>query len=303
MLYKFSELRFVLKLIGVLHRNFNQVFAIKKLIDFLDPNNIRRKSSLRLSRKHQIFIDKHGGKYLLDTNQHIDYRFFMQGFFDEKVLLQLKEYGSNQEVFYIDVGANVGLVLIPCAILGYSSLAIEPIKEHLAKLKNNIKLNNNLNIFIEEFALVSERAITKCQSLTLYMPPGNSGATSSNSNWSPSKSKNDIHKVPITTLDSLIVKYENIINSKKLLIKIDVEGMELEVLEGALNTLASYEFMIVMEWKNVENFSLRSKKLQKFIEDNSLEVFALSMDSQSKTLIRIPFRVECAYEDIIITKA
>jgi FkbM family methyltransferase len=271
-----------------------------RLIELLDPNNIRRHSRKPFPRIEVKFEDTFGAKYILDLGQHVDYRLFMNGSFNQVVPEIIRRFGGNKEVALVDVGANVGLVTISCAIQGYSVLAIEPIKSHIEKLRRNLVINSGLDVIVEEFAVTSSQF--NDAEITLYSPPGNSGATSLDANWNPSVANSFKSSVKTTTIDILIEKHKEVIGSKKILLKIDVEGMEIEVLEGAINTLAKYEFLIIMEWKNPKVNAKRNLALEEFLNRNNLEIFTIFLDKSSGKLSQAAFTFSKNYEDVFICK-
>lgn len=79
--------------------------------------------------------------------------------------------------------------------------------------------------------------------------------------------------VPMRTLDSLAIKNDL---KGKVLLKIDVEGAELDVLRGAVGTLPLCDFVILESWINITDKGLSKSNfaaLVSFMESNSFEVF------------------------------
>jgi FkbM family methyltransferase len=124
---------------------------------------------------------------------------------------------------FADIGANIGsYTMLASAEIGARTVTIEPLPATFNNLEQNISLNrignlvNALNIGIG-----SKKGVLK---FTKAHDTGNHVATGD---------ETDVTEVPIDTLDNLFA------TEQPVLIKIDVEGFETEVLNGANNTLSS----------------------------------------------------------------
>ena len=128
----------------------------------------------------------------------------------------------------IDVGACFGThSLYFAAICGLSVLAIEPRSDNFEVLLKNIELNRPVNIRVLNAAVGSHTGfVTLAQELA-----GNRGSTVAT--VAPIG-------IPLLTIDSLST-------SAVALLKIDVEGMELDVLHGAEATIKHNRPMIYVE--------------------------------------------------------
>jgi FkbM family methyltransferase len=128
---------------------------------------------------------------------------------------------------FVDVGANVGLYTCLVAAIGKRVIAIEPLRQNLDVLSQNVSLNPALRSMIEILPVgVSDHA----GSAAIY---GFGSVASLNSTWNATA--NSHHEtIALSTLDELI---GNRFAGARLLIKIDVEGCELSVLRGAKQTL------------------------------------------------------------------
>lgn len=142
----------------------------------------------------------------------------------------------------IDAGANVGLLTSPmCAAVGASGSvwAVEPLPanvERLHVLKDDNKLDQ-LKVF--PVALSASESTGR---LRLSSRPGGSGAASFVAPWG----KEEFVEVTTTPLDQLTERSPK--TGPLRLIKLDVEGFEVEVLAGAAATLATWRPMIICEF-------------------------------------------------------
>ena len=137
---------------------------------------------------------------------------------------------------FVDVGANIGLFTSLAIRQGASKiLAIEPHSESFGFLKTTIDKNNPLmSVSAEKVALGSQGGEGR-----LYLNPFNKGDNRMNY----SKELIEGERVEIKTLDSICAQYG--INSIDFL-KIDVQGSELGILQGAVGVLGNSRRCIIM---------------------------------------------------------
>ncbi len=178
------------------------------------------------------------------VDKGLEKKIFDNGVYEEGALTVIGKCLRKGDIF-VDVGSNIGLMsLLSSRIVceGGEVYSFEPQPNTFAILKTNIEINKADNIFGYNIALGSVRG-----SATIYNSHnGNRGAASFiKSTESCSKGVN----VSIQTLDDFISE-KNISNIR--MIKIDVEGWELEVLKGAQNILGSPEAPIIcIEYSNL----------------------------------------------------
>lgn len=128
---------------------------------------------------------------------------------------------------FIDVGANLGYYTCLALQNGRGVLAIEPQQRNLRSLFQNLITNGwERNAEVMPVALAAEPGL-----LTLYGASGPSASLLKS--WAGYSSR--YHQtVPVSTLDNLLAGR---FAGERLLVKIDVEGAELGVLQGAQATL------------------------------------------------------------------
>lgn len=128
---------------------------------------------------------------------------------------------------FIDVGANIGVQSIYALASGAfaRAIAIEPEPHNFALLERNLRLNG-LERRIEA---VEAAASADAGHLQLVRHHKNHGAHSAEGGFG--KHGMDILRVPAITLDGLLVR-QGVAPEQVGLVKIDVEGHELAVLEG-----------------------------------------------------------------------
>jgi FkbM family methyltransferase len=157
--------------------------------------------------------------------------------------LLLSRFASPAERNFIDAGANIGYFSALMSKLAGPAgkvLAIEPEPNNLKLLEQNLRINHLANVIVHACALGARESSGM---LGLYKP-SNRGRHS----MVDSESKLAI-EVRVRTLDDLAGASGNLLNTWSL-VKIDVEGYEGFVLDGAREILPRIE-TLVMEFSPV----------------------------------------------------
>lgn len=144
----------------------------------------------------------------------------------------------------IEAGCHIGTHTIKLSKLSNKVYAFEPLPSSHSILSTNLQLNKCTNVTLINKGVSNKPGTTKFG----WVPDDNPGGAGLDDNpmgapnWVTSPKK-DI-AVELTTIDSL--------NLEKLdFMKIDVEGYELRVIEGAINTIKKCRPTIVLEcWSN-----------------------------------------------------
>jgi FkbM family methyltransferase len=178
---------------------------------------------------------------------------------------------ENYDVF-LDIGSCIGTYSIMMAKNNLKCFAFEPVQKNFQVLATNILLNdfsNNITAF--KFGLGAE-----CNSsVPFFFDSTNTGA----SHKVTSKEKANT-EVEIRDFDSVIGGLD-IDKNDRILIKVDIEGMELEFLEGAKQFIKEFPSILFMiesfhsgkkeimdklssitdfEFKNIDNLNISAKK-------------------------------------------
>lgn len=161
---------------------------------------------------------------------------------------------------YVDVGANIGtLVLAAASITGPFGkvVAIEAHPSTFKILEENIKLNKLTNIDAKNFAVGNKKG-------TVFF----SNINSDDQNKVLVKSEAGI-EVAMETLDNLLAGLERI-----TILKIDVEGYEKFVLEGAFETLSKASAVYFESWQQHFNvFNYTTEDILAIFDSNGFKVY------------------------------
>lgn len=162
---------------------------------------------------------------------------------------------------FIDVGANAGsYTILAGAAVGASAYAFEPVPQTYQRLIENIRLNH-----------LEDRV--KCLNIGIGREPGIIEFTSDMDCVNHVLAQNEKHEqiiaVKLSTLDR-VLKYES-----PALIKIDVEGYETLVLEGATETLKKQSLhSVIMELNGSgQRYEFDESQILKMMLDNGFKTY------------------------------
>jgi FkbM family methyltransferase len=215
-----------------------------RLAGLFDPNAIRKNISFRFKEK-LVPLKCYGGTFVVDVNEHLGYRFFLNDGFDPIVLTLAKKLNLKQDSILLDIGANIGSTSIPFGIrIGGEIIAIEASKKNAHLLVRNASLNR-VKIRPHIVCAVDPETFAEKKWMTFYRASGNSAANSLFKSWNPSKIEPDAEHVPTSTVDTLLASVDL---TKIAIVKIDVEGAEAMVLKG-FGKLAQINAPVLFEYR------------------------------------------------------
>ena len=173
-------------------------------------------------------------------------------------------YFKLSEGVFIDIGAHIGKYSIRLAnsLKGKGKVyAIEPEKRIFKMLQTNVKLNR-----LENVTCINKGAYSSKKELTFYVT-ANPGEMYSSIYKEREDSK--VEKIEVDTID-------NIINELKIsrvdLVKIDTEGAENDVIEGAKESIKKFKPNIIIEVSSSDSLKRITKTLTAFGYDNPISI-------------------------------
>ncbi len=214
-------------------------FPMERLLRFFVVNCkaefLRKLIPLPVQYKPETYREssKDGIKFRLDLHQSVDH--FIYWMYPESSSDRLLELAARSKVI-LDVGANIGSTALLMASRNPNAVihAFEPHHGNFAKARKNFSLNNFRLVTFHPFGLGN-----KTETKRLYE------VVSENSGMNRIL-ETDVSlpftEIEIRTMDSFV--HEQGID-KVDLIKIDVEGFEMNVLSGAEQTLKSFPVLFI----------------------------------------------------------
>jgi FkbM family methyltransferase len=165
-----------------------------------------------------------------------------------------------KDLVIYDVGAFHGLLTLYFAQKGREVISYEPNSRNYARLMDNLQLNEVKNVRVRKVGVGSKSEIA-----TMVVSPLMAGGASIESDTVAGllNSKQPVisEQIPITALDDDI--REHSLPAPGFL-KIDVEGGELAVLEGARNTLRTHKPQLFLEMHG-ETMNLKLRKVAEIV--------------------------------------
>ena len=229
------------KIARFIGRNIGSFKGKDKIIRFL--YNPSKFGNIHMGEK--FVTDYFGLKYEGITSNYIDWGvYFYEGLERGLIKYFFNEIQKNSFNYFIDIGANSGTLSLPFSKSNNLKIVcFEPLKYNFAKLINNYKINN-LDKFhqFHQIALSNKKGVSN-----IYFSDveDNIGTTSLTQDLKKNFLDTDVEKVNLDILDNLY-NFKN----KNIIIKIDVEGHEKLVIEGALNMVKNNHILMYIETLN-----------------------------------------------------
>jgi len=235
-------------------------------------------------------VNRKGINYKLNLRQGIDLSIFIFGNFKNKITNILTKIILNKKNFFffsvLDIGSNIGDKSLSLAknllnrkIKNFLIYSIEPTEFAINKQKKNLNLNKELKkkIRISPFFITNTKNKIK----------------EAFSSWDLFEDNNIIHggQKKLFFKDTKSISLDNFIQSNKiknvLLIKIDVDGNELDVLYSAKKFLNKNNPYIIMEFSpsafKAKGVSI--KNFYKFIKSINYSIYDLNLKKITKNIV------------------
>ena len=245
--------------------------------------------------KKKIIVTRNTIKWNLDISEGIDLSIFLFGAFQQKLVKSIKKYifynkkSKNSFFNIIDVGSNIGdkslclsKELLDSDFFNFKIFTIEPTDYAFKKQINNININPLLKkkIYPNKYFISNSKAKPK----KIY------------SSWSLN-SKNNTHKIHKGILKKVNkftknITLDNFIKKNKIkgqiILKIDVDGFEMDVLKSSIKTLKNKKPVIYIEYApylfNEQGNS--TKDFFNFIKKYHYETYDLNFNKLNKIKVK-----------------
>ena len=173
----------------------------------------------------------------LDLRHLIDRRFYLNRAYEDELFIPLSKIIKEHEAdIFFDVGSCWGIYSLRLSNIykKLSILSFDPIEKNIDRLKSSIAKNNILNIKTFHTAIGSKQGYVELGATEKYSP-----------NYEINESNAVIkEKSKINFLDNMF-EFKN----KYLVFKIDTEGFEYEILNGAKKLLRNNNCFLQIEIK------------------------------------------------------
>ena len=209
-----------------------------------------------LNRRKVVKLKRYGIKLFIDPFNFIGLLLNDQKIYEYKITNYILKNLKKNSIFF-DIGCNEGYYSVLASKKNYlgKTYSFEPVKSLIKIIKKNLSLNNIKNCKIYNFAIGDKN---KSSTINLYHEL-NEGSSSIVSKY---RYSNKTQKIIIKSLDNFYKKKR--FNFKIDLIKIDVEGYELKILDGMMNLINRRKInKIIVEY----HFNIISKNESKITEN------------------------------------
>jgi FkbM family methyltransferase len=211
-------------------------------------------------------------------------------------------FSKYKEPVFFDIGANYGYYTVKYADLCKKVLSFEPVNKTYSVLTSNIKRNKLHNVTAYKLGLSDKKQ--DCE-INLYSSSGNNSIFDRDIPSEHPCKKIGTEHINLLSLDEFVQQNPAIYPD---IIKIDVEGSELYVLQGAKDTILKHSPVIVIEYSQntsydagyqredlIENLKMFSYTIYGIPEDPNEYRLISEMEFQSEqisNLIALPTKIK-----------
>ncbi len=180
-------------------------------------------------------------RWQLDLAEGIDFSIFLFGGFEIATVERLQRLLKKTSVV-VDVGANIGAYALPLATTAARVFALEPTDWAFAKLSENIALNPDIKPRIVPLKMG-------------IMLEGAAAPKSLGASWNLTELGHNQSSFGATEMDASGARFMSLdafVGEQQLdrldLVKVDVDGTDLQVLESGRESLKKYKPAIMIEY-------------------------------------------------------
>ncbi|WP_287963479.1 FkbM family methyltransferase [Alcanivorax sp.] len=251
----------------IVNHPLNRDHKINSIIRFL-----KWQIGSRLVQGDIVYDWVNGSKFLVKTGETgITGNIYtgLHEFYDMGFLLHV----LRPEDLFIDIGANVGsYTILACSAVGARGIAFEPVPSTYNRLLENMRLNH-----LDGQVKCLNEAVGNQKGIIAFTSDGDT----TNHALSTEEQCDNVVNVNVTSLDVALN------GESPALMKIDVEGFETPVIEGAQETLKKQSLhSVIMELNGSgERYGFNESQLLELMFDYGFETY--SYNPIGRTLINI----------------
>ncbi len=214
----------------------------------------------------------HLKNYKWNVNTHHNY---IIGNYEEIVTDYIIANVNSEKTFY-DLGANVGYYSILAAKYGMTAIAFEPDLTNMDRLQKHLEINKVKNVKLFPYAICEKK-----QMLKFSVSENLAANTYKDSKYLSTEKYREVQGISI---DEFVIENPDI--KPMSILKIDVEGAELDVLKGAVNSIIKYKPDILLSTHDIhipnisndcvaflESINYKVEKFGEFIDDEDWQDF------------------------------
>ena len=181
----------------------------------------------------------------------------------------IKKMSNLNKILLVDCGCNYGFYSFFAAKLSKKNIviSIEASKDTSKDFLRNLKLNDNKNIYFEN------KAISNLDNINISFNEGENDWESSQAHRSFKIKK--VENIQTITIDTLLKPYD--LNNYKLIIKLDIEGNEMNAIQGALRSVKNYSPIFIIEFsKYIFDHQHNIEYLNNFLKEFNYSIYDLN---------------------------
>lgn len=223
--------------------SLNQIYCAEHVSTIIGVSRHLNWILRRILKKFPVELDISSSKIIASKHSGVDALINCMGVYDYNnmnfIKLILKKYRKNG--LFFDVGANIGsYALIASEVANAKVFAFEPNRKAFLALKKNIELNKRSNVKLFNFAVSDKESIIL---LTNEIELSTNQVVNEHD-----VIQKKVISVKSMTLDKICYEY----NVRPSIVKIDVEGHELNVLEGFQDCIKDTDVLIIEKGDDYE---------------------------------------------------
>ncbi len=223
---------------------------------------------------YEIIIDRNNNRMLLNLDNYIDSRIYLEGSYEKKhINLLVEKYLQYKCRYFIDIGANIGVYSIQFLKLKEveKCFLFEPEPKNFAQLNANVFLNKvsrKAKLFNCALSNISGKMNFYIENLKKDIDLGkiNTGTHSLENNLE--REFQDSIEIDVFIGDFLVDIKDEIV-----CLKIDVEGHELSVIKGFEQLFTNNKCLIM-----IEIFPDRFNDNNKYLKDIGFSILDIEFD-------------------------